>query len=586
MAKPRGRYPRSGRATAPGARSRPHLRVVPDDEPDLLAEVHRALRSDVPLDLLVGASALLAAVDPRAQSPFPAARERAALPSLDDVLESFVRVEQVETSALLAVIAEVGLPPGDPRRTGIGAELAERAHALPEWLSRIDEVEVYRAVEMAHVLGDGDNVMLAMRFHGGRELSIVVHVDHNLGTLVKDAFVVPQQLDQLVTFMRREFDDPDMAWREIDLADAAVRVTEAVELGALSFPPFRTETWPACRPLVEWACRKLPAGGRGYERPEWSETAKAALADHFLASPFGADLDEGHRDLLDSVLWFGTDYGPGDPLRWSAVAVEMLLADWLPRTVIADPELLAKAPELLRAFIRYCHDERGLRGPLTDETLGAVDHYEPLFRDLIGRDRAPVVDELCVFPALDVLDHDLTTRALGRLRRAVGGDEALQSVDDAALPDEPFDWEDIPGDVHPAVRRVLALCDECCDRRLDREYRTACRRFLHAVAAGDPGVFRRRAKAETAAAAICWIVGHANELFLVGEGKRVQVKDLMAWFGLKPAAFYQRAGTLLRAAGGERDEDDGEVVLGSPAYLVSTRRRVIARERDRHQDRD
>ncbi|QGK48821.1 hypothetical protein [Mycobacterium intracellulare] len=80
--------------------------------------------------------------------------------------------------------------------------------------------------------------------------------------------------------------------------------------------------------------------------------------DRFFTSPDGARLDDpDRRDLLESLLWYGTDYGPGDPLRWSPVRVEILLDDWIPRKIVAPVRYLAKAPELLRAFIRFAHAE-------------------------------------------------------------------------------------------------------------------------------------------------------------------------------------------------------------------------------------
>lgn len=71
--------------------------------------------------------------------------------------------------------------------------------------------------------------------------------------------------------------------------------------------------------------------------------------------------------MLDSILWCANDYGPGDPLRWSDVRIEMLLADWLPRKVIAATEglALALAPALLRAFVRFVRDESAVRADLT-----------------------------------------------------------------------------------------------------------------------------------------------------------------------------------------------------------------------------
>ena len=139
------------------------------------------------------------------------------------------------------------------------------------------------------------------------------------------------------------------------------RITEAIEAGAITFPPFETESWPACRPLVEWITSLLPAGGEGYQRPEWNAEDTDGLTDRFLASPFAAGVaDPDHQLLLDNILWFGTDYGPGDPLRWSPVSVEILLGDWIPRKIVADAAHLSKAPELLRAFVQFCHAERGI----------------------------------------------------------------------------------------------------------------------------------------------------------------------------------------------------------------------------------
>lgn len=140
---------------------------------------------------------------------------------------------------------------------------------------------------------------------------------------------------------------------------------------------------------------------------------------------------------------------------------------------------------------------------------------------------------------------------LDTLRRAVGGDAALIELHDRPLPDEEFSWEGVPGDVRRPVGEILALCDRCCEELLDREYRTACRRFLSLAASGDPAVFRRRARADTAAAAVCWIVGKANELF-TPSGGGMRVKDLTAYFGLR-GGVSQRAATLLRAAGFSTD---------------------------------
>lgn len=562
-------------------------------ELDLLRNIVRHLHSGEPLDLLADVSALLTLVDPR---EYGFGRQDGEPPwSRRELVEMFLGVDRIETSALLAVIAELA---GDDElmTATIKRELALRGTRLPEWLARLGEAEVYAAQELVHVLRDGDNIHVGVRFVGGAEMTAVVYIDHNVGTLVKDAFVVPGSLDELEALMRSKIDDPDAEWRPLDLADARVRITDAIQRAAMTVPPFETETWPMCRPIVEWLARRMPPGGRGYERPEWTERDQQELADRFFASPFGAPLDDAdHRRLLDSVLWFGTDYGPGDPMRWSAVAVELLLVDWIPRKLVDDADYLTQAPGLLRAFVRFCHAERGIRASLTDETLAAIDLYEPDYQRTIRSPRlqGPLA-LLARIGALDpdsplaklgdlggVLDVDFDPRAGLRagLSESVGGDDALRSLDDRPLPDEDFDWADIPDDIHPAVAEVLGLVDACCDELLDAEYRTACRRLLARAAKGDPSVFRRRAKPATAAAAICWLVGKDNDLFRTYAGG-MHVKDLTAHFGLAHGSVSQRAGVLLRAAGFDASSPSWKRRLGDPSLLVSERRRRIIELRD------
>ena len=62
------------------------------------------------------------------------------------------------------------------------------------------------------------------------------------------------------------------------------------------------------------------------------------------------------------MIDFACDYGAGDPLRWSPVSVEVFLADWFPRKVIADQEYRDRVPEAMMLFIRYCHERRESTG--------------------------------------------------------------------------------------------------------------------------------------------------------------------------------------------------------------------------------
>lgn len=562
-----------------------------------MRDVRRALADDHPLGLMAFASSLLAMVDRRQVDPF--APGKPAGPSRQDLLGTFIQVERPETSALLSAIGALGAD--EIERHRIARVLERRRHTLPAWLAAVDAAVASRTAEVVHVLGDGDNVVVGVRFPAGQELSAVVYIDHNVGTLVKDAFVVPEPAGELLTFMQAKAGDPNTTVADIPAADARARIVDAIEKGAITFPPFETDTWPACRPLVEWVVGLLPEGGRGYERPEWSDGDRRDLIERFYGSPFAGGLDDpDHRELLDTFLWFGCDYGPGDPMRWSPVAVEIILLDWVPRKVVAGAAYLGKVPALLRAFVRFCHAERGIPSRLTDETVAAVDRWEPGYRTTIRSPRPRGPAALLATMGLldpdgpwdladdddgeddddsddddDIALWDYGAQMVKLLQRAVGGPEALDALDDEPLPDEAFDWTGIPADIHDPVADTLALCDRCCDELLDAEVRTAARRVLARIARRGPEVFRRRGRADTAAAAICWAVGQANDLFDQRRGGLTQ-KTLLEHFGVR-GSISSRAATLLRA--GELPIVSRDVGLGSPAYLVSDRRRAIL---DRH----
>ncbi|MGH3754453.1 MAG: hypothetical protein ACRDRP_17485 [Pseudonocardiaceae bacterium] len=384
-------------------RSTPPQRRVGRDEPDLMRNVATALADEHPIAMLGLVSTLLAAFDPRRRGPFDP-EPAAELPSRDELVQTFLDVDLPETSALLAVIA--AFSGDDMLRRRVHREISSRADALPRWLADLTNTgPADRVLEVGHALGDGDNVVIGARLPGSHEITAVVYIDHNMGRLVKDAFVLPGPISEVVEKMLDLTDDPDTEARDLHAADARARITEAIKVGAITFPPCQSDTWPACRPLIEWMTAILPEGGSGYQRPEWDDAALAELTERFLASPPGAGFDDAdYRSLLGSLLWFGTGYGPGDPLRWSPTTVAILLEDWIPRKIVAEVAYLAKAPDLLRAFIRFCHHERGLRAELTTQTLDAVDEHGPGYQKLIRSPRPQGPAALLAAMGLDAPD--------------------------------------------------------------------------------------------------------------------------------------------------------------------------------------
>lgn len=545
-----------------------------EDQP-FFQEIRQRLRSQSPLDLLDFVSTMVSAVDPRNRNPFEPHDQTL---TLENLLDSLIGPSYAETTAALTVLRELVVDEDAVAR--IDQALASRHHPLPVWLARLGESRLVDDVwRLTHVLGDGDDYFLGAELPGGHPLTALVYVDHNMGTAVKDAFVVPEPIPVLLDHVNGAISDPDQSLARFDPATTRAVTEDAIRTGSLMFPPLESDSWPMCRPLVEWLIRKLPTGGVLPARQEWSDDALRSLAADFFGSRFGDALDHpDERGLLDSVLWFGTDYGPGDPLRWSPVNVEILMSDWFPRKIVAEPAYLAKMPELLRAFIRYAHDRSGIRATLTSETLAAVDTWEPDYQRLIRSDRPQGPAALLAGLFGDhVGDLDASTLTLEYVGRAVGGRLALMALDDQPLPDEPFEWAGVPDDIRYTVQEILDTCDRCAAELLDTEHRTAMRRFLSRAAAGDPALFRRKASPVRGAAAVAWVICRANES--VGYSADLTVAELLAWFGVK-GSVSQRAEPMLRANGVDpHDSLNGE--LGSPALLVSTRRRKIIEVRDR-----
>jgi hypothetical protein len=528
-----------------------HPSADPEAQP-LIRGIRSALRAPSPLDLLVTISGLMEAADPRSVNPFERSEKHHV--TLDELVTTFADVDLRETSAALAVIATLS---GDELlRARCRRALAARRQPLPDWLHRLDEVRVARVVQMSHVLGDGDDYFLDVRIPG-HATTVVVYVDHNMGTVVKDAFPADRPVEEVLDYAH-ESAEPDTSFTDLNLADARRRMSDAIAHGASVWMPLTSESWPQLRPLVEWLLRGLPEGGAPYPELDLSEMDRKRLAEEFLGSPFGAPFDDPeHRALLEYLLLFGASHATGDPLRWSPVNVEVLLVDWFPRTVVGGQAHLAKLPELLRAFIEFSHDRLGIRGQWTVETLQAVDRWTPEYQRLT-RSLNPYED----------------------LERAVGGESALANLGVEPLPDEPFDWTDIRDDVRERVAEILDLCDQHADAMLDVEHRTAERRLLSRLAVSAPDVLRRGA-ARTSAAAIVWLVARANES--TSYHGPLTVTQLLAPFGVSSAS--QRAQAFRRALG-IPEPPPGEVALGTPDLLVARRRADIVRQRDLEQDLD
>jgi hypothetical protein len=550
-----------------------------------MTSVAEAVDSSSPLALLELVSAM-ASIELRPRDPF-ARSDAETGPTYVELLDTFMEVSIPETSAILAVAAATH--PDELLRVRVKRELVDRRHKLPGWLRQLD-FAVTGVERTSEPFGDGEDLVVGVRIGTSYEFCLIVYVDHQAGSVVKDAFAVDQSLTDTMLAMRNMPGARDLTFTSVDRADARARLEDAVAHGAMLWPPFETETWPALRPLLSWALAAMPSGGSTWQRPDWSDEERTQLTKTFLASPhargLGTPVDE---DIVGTLVWYGTDYGPGDPLRWSPVSLEILLLDWIPRKIVADQDYLERIPDVLRAFIPFAHGRAGLDQSLTNESIQALDGFIPAYREAISAPRRQgpeaILERMGALPSLDAEeegdDLDIDEYMLTVLAEEVGTLEDLWSLDDRPLPDESFDAEEIPSDIVAMVDEVRSLLDGVAVD-LGIEFRTACRRLLRDIAVGDPQIFRRKSSPARTAAAIAWMGARANEM--VGYRGALATQDLLAMFGVK-GSVSQRAEPMQFAIGINPHRQYGTMKLGTARYLTSARRGDLIRLRDHYEAR-
>lgn len=507
--------------------------------------------------------------------------------SLAGIVETFAHTNLAETTAALTVIAELTddeLVAARARRAA-----ATRRQPLPRNIAELATVRVDEAHCMSDELDDGSNLLLGLTWPDRRRQSAVVYIDNNLAPgspVVKDAFLVDQDIEETVAMYRRvvtEAGEGGML-QPLDPADARAMIEEALAMTETDLPTPEEDDagqWPQCRPFVRFLMGRLPSGGSAERTPYEPLTLADAVAG-FLHSPYAAGLGEGTpgRDAVELLLR-GAQHRVGHPLRWSGITVAVLLLEELPWDEAAPEDVLDAVPQVIEPVIRYAHGRYGVSARRTQEILQGVAELLPEYATLRQLD---VPGELRRGNAelAAMLAGDLGPFLRRLLIDCVGSEEALAALTAAPLPAEAFDLEEVPEDVRGRVAEVVSQLDRFVEAHesvgFDAEFRTAAYRFLAAVTERSPALWRRAGRADSAAAAIIWAVGRANDLLGVG-GAPLTVKEMLEFFGLS-ASPAQRAGTMLKALGLPPRRFSFDIGLGDPAYLTSaTRARIIA-ERD------
>ncbi|MBW4043232.1 MAG: hypothetical protein HIU86_14125 [Acidobacteria bacterium] len=494
----------------------------------------------------------------------------------DGFLRMLEELDTTATDALLAALA-VLIPDTVPLRIA--------RNDLPTWLVRMREARVTSASAIVDALRDADNLLIEVTLADERSFTIVALVDHNLGSVVKDVFPLPGALAEAEKDMRA-FSSMLTAHDEAP-RDVAARLRESIaRTDALHDPP-TTDTWPACRPLLDWALRMIPSGGAGWDLTRPTDLELEALGERIVAGSSGP-VGSNALDVVVTLLDFAATTALRDPLRWSPTSIEILLMDWLPRMAPRDVRWRAQVPRALKELVPFAHAQRGVPASATREALRAIDFWWRQAK-LLPRGQEATTEPSAADSRAD-RDGELRIRTL---QREAGGSASLNALTVGKLPkNERLLLDDIPEDVRPAVTEVARLVDAAVMELFgDVELRTVTRRIIARAFATDPSIVRRSGSPVPIAAAVTWIAAKANDCFtqsrvsqlFFGDPSKparaqVRVKDVGAHFGLTSSPST-RAAPILAALGrswpGGASRD-----LGDPALLTSTRRAGMIQQRD------
>lgn len=562
----RRRLSPTGRVTPSGRRvtgSDGWKREPADPFQGLLDEFRAGMASGGPLDVEMFAS-MIASCWRRGPLDDVDPSEMAAA-----LIEAVASTARPEAAALLAGLAAVaGEPAAGWARAAVG-RLMRAGSVLPDRLADVGAARVVECWRMRDVLGDGDGYLFGCRYPSGGDHALVVYVDHNLGTLVKDAFTGDTSVAEMLADLRDlAGDDPDTVIEPVDPAEAAGRVREALELTDITVPPIETDTYPALRPLLDARLATLPEGFTVPDEPEWSKDERDGLVGEFLASEEGAAWAgrEEVEEIAHHLVWFGADYNVGGPLRWSPTVAEVFLVDWFPRKVVAEPEVAVLVPEVTAAWVRFAGRDRGLRPGLVAETVTAISEFAPGFSERFDDPRvwgpAKSFVATMVATGVDLADSDAVAAYVKRANAAArGGTEvglgrrpefasAPPSGPPAGQATEPtpFSWIGIPDDLRPRVAEIIAVCDRVCADVLDAEYADLARRLAAKLARKRPSPLAR-GKTTIWAGGILYFLGQHNWLFYPSAPTHLSGKDLARAVGLTQASIAQKANLVKRSAG-------------------------------------
>lgn len=406
--------PKSRGRKKPAARRAPPARRGPLREDDL-----------PPLDPLIspilrGGRELLARRDPLDAETWASGMlglwYRPALPPLarielnkrirPAIVQKAERAGTAQTLAVLRAFASLDPDPIAPLACAAADRLAARGIEEPTWASELGSAELVDAWVMTDAYGDADAYYASFRYPGREPHVLAAVINRNLGGILRDSFCGFPEGD----FRAAVTEDPRIQASDVDPGEMAARVIQAIEIGDQYLDNAWSEEFKRFRALLLARMSRLPRTALP-DRPEPpSDTDREVIIKEFLAGlDDGVDLHTAEA-IANRCLEYSCDYScDGDPFRWSPCEVEGFLVGWLPRKAMLDMGEIRAMPEVLRAWVRFALERRGLPDDLVEETQEAVKRWMPEFRKAASNPRnfgpAKAITTALLADGVDPLDQ-------------------------------------------------------------------------------------------------------------------------------------------------------------------------------------
>jgi len=258
--------------------------------------------------------------------------------------------------------------------------LARVSLARPSWAAAIEHAHIVRTAAMRErIFEDGETIFIEAGHTDCEEVHAVgVYIDHNLGGIAKD-ILLADSIDSVRRVIEtKPPQDGEVVLEAIDEGEAREQIHRAMELTDMTLEAPVGEDYASLRAIALRRADELrspsPSADSG---DELSAGKRDQLLAEFLTSPEGGTIgpQTDQAEVVRLAIDFCAEYVDGRPLRWSPVLVELFMADWLPRKLLAGREMFEAVPEALAAWVRHAGRVRGIPASAIESTVDAIPRW-------------------------------------------------------------------------------------------------------------------------------------------------------------------------------------------------------------------